>query len=144
MEVMNPLTAVEPFPPALISRPGPACEDGEMAFQNAMSGKYVFHSPISAPDPFAVFSVLPANCPSLTDQSPNHLTPGRSVESLMEALTPSDSVLPNAAIAHRSRPGPVVSSGGRVFQQRPSGEYQIRSIAQNLVAAVFSLLLLQV
>lgn len=60
--------------------------------------------------------------------SPASVLPGRTVESLMEAPEPSDTVELIAASAHHSRPGPVVSCGLGVFHPVTSGEYCHHSI----------------
>ncbi|XP_055527695.1 uncharacterized protein LOC129720266 [Wyeomyia smithii] len=50
-ESSEPPTAVVPLPPALNSRPGPACGSGERGFQNVSHGKYTSVSSACTTDP---------------------------------------------------------------------------------------------
>lgn len=128
------------FYPASVhhSRPGPAARCGLGVFRAATSGKYehVLVSPLS--DAGSISSTVdPANSnPDDDDQLSFLGYPERTVESLMEALNPSDPVLPCAALVHHSRSGPVVGCGERVFQQPDYGEYPCLSESYQSLATV--------
>ncbi|XP_055527131.1 uncharacterized protein LOC129719756 [Wyeomyia smithii] len=143
MEVPDPASAVEHFPPAFISRPGPACGLGERNFQIDICGKYEFVSNPSFVDALRVFSppttdlsllddqITDSRCHdstlttrrhlSSTDTSRFNVTPGRNDVGIMDAP-----YLP-AAVEHfqpaaTSRPGPACGCEGRSIQNLRSGK----------------------
>ncbi|XP_055543933.1 tRNA-dihydrouridine(16/17) synthase [NAD(P)(+)]-like [Wyeomyia smithii] len=119
MVAPDPSTAVEPLPPALNSRPGPACGSGERGFQELINGKYKsfygnhFHqhcasSPLEHDPRPPVSNTRRSTVDSLT-------TPGRNDSSIVESSEPPTAVVPLPP-ALNSRPGLACGSGERGFQ----------------------------
>ena len=141
MEALYPPAAVEPFPPAINSRPGPACECGETSFQSLTNGKYDYYCSLPSSDALQASSsfitdllledvppddllCLPAS--SLTSRQPNtastsfNATPGRLDFSPMEV--PDLPTVESLQSAHISRPGPTCGRSERDFQNVKSGK----------------------
>ena len=84
MEATDPLTTVAQMQPALISRPGPVCVEGEVVFQPALTGKYVIHPTSSTPDSFSGCSTVTR---SIVNPPPIEWTPEGAVGSTSATLT---------------------------------------------------------
>lgn len=68
MEALKPSAAVEPFQPAITSRPGPACGQGKGVFQITLNGKYTSALNNSAADEISDSSLSTFQQPQSTNQ----------------------------------------------------------------------------
>lgn len=117
MEASDPLSTVEPFLPATISRPGPVSEYGDEVFQNPVSGKYSVYSSNSLPD----MTTASSTTTSLAISSLR--TPGRKLSISPKEASHSPSTVEPFLPSTCSRPGPVFGIDEEVFRIPPSGKY---------------------
>lgn len=114
-----------PVPPTAASVPhsrlGPAVGSREGVFHLACTGKYSIRPSISSRK--KVSRTQEIAHPFIHQP----LEPGRTENSILEAPSPSNTVLPVPASVLHSRPGPVVSRGSGVFQPAMPGKYNDNS-----------------
>ncbi|XP_055614845.1 uncharacterized protein LOC129761159 [Toxorhynchites rutilus septentrionalis] len=104
--------------PCRSSHPGPVVGCWGRVSQPDSSGKYAFYDRSYLPDFVQISSQF-----IWTDQLDDDLRLlGRTINGIMEAPNPSNSVEPYSQ-RQISRPGPVVESGEEVFQRATLGEY---------------------